>query len=617
MPSRLALIAATALLAGGTGLTQATGPVRQASAAPAQAGQEDARLNAWLDVQYEAFLDLSPIERTYAGDKKDYDKVDDFSEQGLAARVAFRRKSVAEMETRFDRAKLSPDAQVSYDLWIYEAEQAALDYKFRRNEYVFNHSWGPQIQFAQLLIQIHKVDGPADMDAYVARIRGLAGALRQHLDWTRANAAAGVRMPRFAYDIVIAQARALAGGAPFDGAADNAVWADVVAKVDGLAKAGKIDAAKGDAYKEAARDALIEAWGPAYRELADWLEADRPNTAAIATGVGKDPGGAAYYAKQLASSTTTDLTPEQVHQIGLAKVAELRREMEKIKAQVGFKGSLQDFFKFLRDDGRFYYPDTDAGRQAYIDKATQYITDIRKKLPQYFGILPKADVIVKRVEPYREKPGAAAHYLMAAPDGSRPGVFYAHLSDMRALPTLQLEATTYHEAGLGHHLQFSIAQELRNIPKFRTRLFYNVYQEGWGLYAEQLGKEMGGYQDPYSDFGRLSLQMWRAIRLVLDTGLHYKGWTEDQAVRYFIENSPQAETGIRAEVQRYISAPGQATGYMVGMLRIMDMRHKAERELGPRFDIRGFHDVVLGRGQMPLSMLDRRIDAWIAERKAR
>ncbi|MES2451331.1 MAG: DUF885 domain-containing protein [Pseudomonadota bacterium] len=617
MRVKAALLVATALCAGGMGVAQAAGPALHATAAEVRAGEEDARLNAWLDEQYEAYLDLSPVERTYAGDKKDYDKVDDFSEQGLAARVEFRRKSVVEMRARFDRVKLSPDAQVSYDLWIYEAEQAALDYKFRRNDYVFNHSWGPQIQFAQLLIQIQKIDEPADMDAYVGRIHGLSRALLQHLDWTKANAAAGVRMPRFAYDVVIGQARALAGGAPFDGAADNAVWADVVAKVDRLAKAGKIDRAKAEACKTAARQALIEAWGPAYRELAAWLEADRSNTAEIATGVGKDPGGAAYYVKQLASSTSTDLTPEQVHQIGLAKVAELRQAMEKIKTQVGFKGSLQDFFKFLRDDDRFYYPDTDAGRQAYIDKATQYIADVRKKLPEYFGILPKAEVVVKRVEPYREKPGAAQHYLMAAPDGSRPGVFYAHLSDMRAMPIPQLEAVTYHEAGLGHHLQFSIAQELKNVPKFRTRLFYNVYQEGWGLYTEQLGKEMGGYQDPYSDFGRLSLQMWRAIRLVLDTGLHYKGWTEDQAVRYFAENSPQAESGIRAEVQRYISAPGQATGYMIGMLKITELRHKAEQELGSQFDIRGFHDVVLGRGQMPLNMLERRVDEWIAERKAR
>jgi uncharacterized protein (DUF885 family) len=591
-------------------------------AASAAASQSDARLTAWLDREYDHYLDLAPMERSSAGDKsRDYDKIDDLSEAGMAARVAFRARSVAQMKAMFDRTKLAADGKLSYDLWAYQAQEAANTYKFRRNDYLFNQYFGPQTMLVRFLIQVHNVDQPSDMTAYIARIRGLARAIGQDLERAKTNAAGGVRAPRFAYDGVIEQAHGLASGAPFDTpsktGAPNSVWADALAKIDKLQKAGKIDGLQADAFKAEARKALIEAWGPTYTRLAAWLEADRPNSVANATGVGHDPNGQAYYAMALANQTTTDLTPDQVHQIGLRKVVEIKAQMEAIKDKVGFKGSLQDFFTFLRTDDRFYFPDTDAGRQGYIDLATQYITDIRKKLPDYFGMVPKAGVVVKRVEAYREQPGGAQHYLFPAPDGSRPGTFYAHLSDMRAMPKWQLEAIAYHEAGLGHHMQFAIMQELHGLPKFRMRLFYNAFQEGWGLYTEQqLGKEMGGFTDPYSDFGRLSTAIWRAVRLVVDTGVHAKGWTEAQAVQYFLENSPQAEGAVRAEVRRYMTWPGQATGYMIGYLRIMELRHKAERELGPKFDIRGFHDLLLGHGQMPLNLLERQVDDWIAAKKA-
>lgn len=427
-----------------------------------------------------------------------------------------------------------------------------------------------------------------------------------------------MRPPRFAYDGVIEVSKGLASGAPFNDKPDNSVWADAQSEIEKLQKAGKIDATQAQAYRAAARQALLKAWGPAMRSLAAWFEADRPNSkGADATGVSADPNGSAYYAMMLESSTNTDLTADQVHQIGLDQVASFRTQMEAVKNKAGFKGSLQDFFKFMREDDQFYFPNTDAGRQGYIDQSTQYITNIQKRLPEFFATIPKAGVVVKRVEPWREVAGAAQHYLFAAPDGSRPGVFYAHLSDMRLMPKWQLEPIAYHEAGLGHHIQFSIAQTLTGLPKFRTQLFFNSFQEGWGLYTElTLGKEMGGYADTYSEFGRLSSGMWRAIRLVLDTGLHSKGWTEQQAIDYFKSNSPQAEGTTRAEVQRYMTQPDQATGYLIGYLKIMELRQKAERELGPKFDIRGFHDLLLARGQTPIDILARRVDEWIALRKA-
>jgi uncharacterized protein (DUF885 family) len=291
--------------------------------------------------------------------------------------------------------------------------------------------------------------------------------------------------------------------------------------------------------------------------------------------------------------------------------------MEAIRKEVGFQGDLRAFFAELRDkkdDPRYYFPDTDAGREAYIRESAAAIDRIKAVLPKYFGLLPKADIVVKRVEPFREQPGAAQHYFPSTPDGSRPGVYYAHLSDMTAMPKAELEVVAYHEGLPGHHMQIAIAQELEGIPTFRRQFGVTAYAEGWGLYSEWLAREMPGtYQDPYSRFGRLGSEIWRAIRLVVDTGLHAKGWSEEQAVRYFLDNSATTDAQARSEIRRYIVLPGQATGYKIGMLKIQELRRKAESALGSRFDIRGFHDTILGGGAMPLTMLEARVDRWIAD----
>jgi uncharacterized protein (DUF885 family) len=290
--------------------------------------------------------------------------------------------------------------------------------------------------------------------------------------------------------------------------------------------------------------------------------------------------------------------------------------MEAIKAEVNFAGTMQEFFVFLREDPQFFFPNNDAGAEAYLEKARERLAFIETKLPDYFGILPKADLVVKRVEAFREQPGAAQHYFPGTPDGSRPGIYYAHLSDMKAMPKHRLEAIAYHEGLPGHHLQNSVQQELTGVPEFRTQENFTAYGEGWGLYSEYLAKEMGGYEDPYSDFGRLSAEIWRAIRLVVDTGIHSKGWTEKQAIDYCLANSPRAETEVRSEVRRFFVIPGQATAYKIGMLKIIELRERAETELGDKFDIKGFHDTVLGGGALPLAILERRVDEWIASEKA-
>jgi uncharacterized protein (DUF885 family) len=335
------------------------------------------------------------------------------------------------------------------------------------------------------------------------------------------------------------------------------------------------------------------------------------------SGVGsRHPDGLAFYAAALRNMTTLPLSPEDVHRTGLAEVARIRAEMEQLKEKTGFTSSLAEFFRHLDTDPRLRFSDTEEGRQAYLDAATAAIDNIRRQLPRFFGLLPRADLVVRRVEPFREQAGAAQHYYPPAPDGSRPGIYYAHLADMKAMPIPELEVIAYHEGIPGHHMQIAIAQEMTGLPQFRRHDNYNAYTEGWALYAEALAREIPGtYQDPYSDFGRLTTEMFRAVRLVVDTGLHAMGWTEEQAVAYMLENTPRPEAAVRSEIQRYLIWPGQATSYKIGMLKIQELRRRAEEQLGGRFDLRAFHDVVLGGGALPLPLLERRVEDWIAARR--
>jgi uncharacterized protein (DUF885 family) len=579
--------------------------------------RESARLREWLDARYEEQLDFSPLTKTRLGRKDDYERIDDLSEAGAERRLEWLRATVVELERDFDRDSLTPEAQTSYDLWRYGLERFEAAWPFRRRGYVFHQMQGPHTFLPQALINFHRVDEEADMVAYIARLGEVGRALRQALESAQVAASEGVHAPRFAYDAVIEQSRAVIGGAPFDGAGDSPLYVDVNAKLAALAAAGKVSAARADELRAAAAAALTERVKPAYEELIAWASADRANSDEVATGVWKLPDGPAYYADRLAASTTTPMTADEIHELGLAEVDRIHAEMVAIKQQVGFDGTLQEFFASLRNNPRFLFPNTDEGREGYLQASRDYYGVIESRLPQYFGLLPKAGLVVKRVEAFREQPGAAQHYQAGTPDGSRPGTYYVHLIDMSSMPKVELESVAYHEGIPGHHMQISIAQELTGVPMFRTQAGYTAYTEGWGLYAERLAKEMGAYEDPYSDFGRLGAEIWRAIRLVVDTGLHSKGWTEQQAVEYFLANGPTSEGQVRAEIRRYIVTPGQATAYKVGMLKILELRERATTQLGRRFDIREFHDTVLGGGALPLAILERRVDGWIAAELSR
>lgn len=574
---------------------------------------ETARINKWFDVQFEQQIAFSPIRQTRIGRKTNYGALDDFSEEAENRQLAWRRASVEAMKANFDYDLLSPEAQTSYDIWQYSLEQAEAAVPFRTNRYALHQHNSLHAFIPSFLISTHRVQADEDMVAFISRLEATGVALDQLLTRAKTNAAAGTRPPRFSYEGVINQSRKIIGGAPFMEGPSTAIWTATNSKLNNLLKAGTITEDRAEVLRGEARSALTTHFGPAYQRIIDWFTEDMPNTDAAPQGASALPNGAAYYDQRLANQTTTTLTADEIHDIGLSEVARIRAEMEEIKRNVEFEGDLQAFFTFVREDDQFYYSNDDAGADAYIAAAKEYIDALEKKLPDYFGILPKAALEVRRVEAFRERDGAAQHYRSGTPDGSRPGIYYAHLSDMRAMPIPSLEVIAYHEGLPGHHMQISIAQELTDIPTFRTQTGFTAYSEGWGLYSELLAKQMGAYDNPYSDFGRLTTEIWRAIRLVVDTGLHAKGWSEEDAIQYFLDNSPIPEAAVRSEVRRYLVNPGQATSYKIGMLKILELRARAKQELGETFDIRAFHDTILGGGAMPLAILESRVDRWIAE----
>jgi uncharacterized protein (DUF885 family) len=387
------------------------------------------------------------------------------------------------------------------------------------------------------------------------------------------------------------------------------VLADFRAKI---AKA-KLAEAEQAALVRRAEAALLGPFGGAYRKLIAHLQASEAK-ADTRDGVWKLPQGERFYRSQLEGFTTLPLTPDAIHATGLDAVARIHREMLEIARSVGFKGSLQQFFDHCRTDPRFFYEDSDAGRKRYIADAERLLDEIRARQSELFGALPKSAVEVRPVEKWREKSAAKAFYSNPPEDRSRPGIFYINLYDVKAQPKWQLPVTLYHEAIPGHHIETCIAHEMQGLPKFRRFASIAAFSEGWGLYSERLPKEIGLYQDPYDDFGRLSLELMRACRLVVDTGIHSKRWSRERAVAYMDANMPSSHYDNQREVDRYVVYPGQACSYYVGMTKILDLRARAEKALGARFDRRAFHDVVLGNGPLPLPLLDEIVGGWIATR---
>ena len=575
--------------------------------APVDPAAEDKRLMTFLDAAFEEQLAQSPEALTQLGRKDRYGELDNYTDAFRQQSLELTQRQVAALHAQFNPANLTPAGRLSYRLFEEEGRRAADAFPWRWHGFPASTNGSPAGEIPVFLINNHRIDSVADADAYVSRLRAVERVMNEVTANMRQQASMGIVPSKFNFAPVRADAQRVLAGAPFASGSDTPVYADFKAKV---AKLNAPQAEK-DRLLAAARDALTGPFQRGYRTfLTTWdsVEAQSQGN----RGAWSLPQGEAYYASRLRASTTTDLTAEQIHQTGLQQVARIHGEMERIKNQVGFKGTLQQFFKEITDGKKYKYPNNDAGRQAYLADGKRYIAQVMVAAPQWFRRLPKAPLEVRAVETWRQETAPVAFYNSPSEDGSRPGIYYVNLADMNQVLKPQIEAISYHEGAPGHHFQIALAQELPEVPKFRRFGGYGAYAEGWGLYAEGLGKEMGFYQDPISEFGMLSTQLWRAVRLVTDTGIHSKQWTREQAIQYFLDNALLSKRDATKEVERYFNWPGQATSYMIGQLKILELRAKAQQALGPRFNIRDFHGVVLENGSVPLDVLEELVDAYIA-----
>jgi uncharacterized protein (DUF885 family) len=579
-------------------------PAASASAATPTASANDPALAAFFEQYDRAQLALSPLGKAYRGIvDEDYGRWGDFSDADAQRSQTLLQNAAADLQRRFDRTRLAPADQLSYDLFLNQARRSGDAFEFRRHGYIFDQMNGAHQQLPAFLINIHRVTDLATAEAYVSRLRTMGTALDQAMEEARIRAAAGVLPPRWVYPLTIDASRNVIAGAPFGEGPDAALYADMKRKI------GAADISQADKNRliAAGRQALVTDVQPAYRRLIALME-EQQRVAPTEDGVWRQPNGAAYFAERLRFHTTTDMTPDQVHDLGIREVARIHGEMREIMNRVGFAGSLQDFFEHVRTDDRFFH----TSREDYLAEVEQVFERIRPVLPRFFNTLPQAPMEVRAVEAFRERTAGKAFYQRPAPDGSRPGVYYVNLYNLRDMSRNELEALAYHEGVPGHHLQLAIQTELGDMPPFRQFGGVTAYSEGWGLYSEELGKDMGFYQDPYSDFGRLGMELWRAGRLVVDTGIHHKRWSAEQAMQYLRDNTPNPAGDIERAIRRYVVYPGQANAYTIGKLKIMELRDRARQRLGSRFDIRDFHDAILLNGPVPLDVLERNVDQWIA-----
>ena len=587
-----------------------------ASATPAEAATAPAAETSAINQLFEEFdaaqLAMSPESRAYRGIRdEDYGEWDDYSPEADARSHALLQDTAAKMRTDFAAADLTAEDRLSYRLFDAMAKRSEALWPYRDHGYLFNQMFGLQSGFPAFLINIHRVDNVDQAGDYVSRIAQLGPLLDELSEQSRARAEKGIMPPRWVYAYVISDIENL-----LEAGEENAVLEDFASKVAAIEVGEDVSEEELAIARPILTQAAKYAWNASTKPAYERLLAEMKRQQAIAPtddGVWRLPDGAGYYKALLGNYTTTDLTADQVHDIGLREVARIHGEMRAIMEKVGFEGSLQDFFEYTRTGDQFFY-DT---REAYLADAEAKIKAMEARLPEYFGTLPSDPLVIKPVEAFREKSAGKAFYSSPAPDGSRPGTYYVNLYNLKDMSKNELEALAYHEGLPGHHLQLSIQTQLGNVPPFRRFGGVTAYSEGWGLYTEELGKDMGFYTDPYSDFGRLGMELWRACRLVVDTGIHHKRWSREQAIQYLKDNTPNPDGDIRKAIERYIVMPGQATAYMIGKLKIMELREEAKVKLGEDFDYRGFHDAVLLSGPVPLDILEENVDAWVAAELAK
>lgn len=573
-------------------------------------GQASIQANQLFDAIFKEGVDRNPVRQTYLGIKKDYGKWHDLSEENSTKELAFAKKNLGRVQA-IDIKTLDTQTRLSHRLLVQSLENSIADYKWRFHSYPVNQMYGTHSQVPAFLINQHSISDVKEARDYISRVTGAEKLMAQLVEQLKLREDKGIIAPKFVFEHVIRDSQNILIGAPFDQKIDSTLLADFTKKVNKLT----ISQTEKNALINEVKQALINHLKPGYQLLINYLT-QLENKADNRDGVWKLPDGEAFYNNALKRTTTTNLTSDEIHTLGLSEVSRIHNEMREIKKKVAFEGDLKAFLTFMRTDKQFYYAPDAEGKQRYIDEAVALIDDMEGRLDTLFLTKPKARLKVKAVEAFREKSAGKAFYQAPSPDGSRPGVYYANLYDMEAMPTYQMAALAYHEGIPGHHMQLAIKQELTGIPMFRKFGGYTAHTEGWGLYSEFIPKEIGLYQDPYSDFGRLAMELWRACRLVVDTGIHSKKWTREQGIAYYTDNTPNAISDAVKMVERHVVMPSQATAYKIGMNKIIELREHAKVELGTAFDIREFHDVVLKNGPVPLNVLAELVEEYIASTKS-
>jgi uncharacterized protein (DUF885 family) len=570
---------------------------------------ENERLDAWFDTQYNQTIRAYPQTLTSRGIDERQDEWNDPSRSFRLEQLEKSREALEEMRANFDFEALDDTRQLSYRLFEKNVEDSLARRKWWDHNYTYTQMRGAHSFLPTFLLNQHKIQDVEDAENYLKRLETLDEVLDQHTQQAKAKFEKGIAPPKFVYDFVIESAQNIMAGNPVEADSDelNLLLADFSKKVSRL----EIEDDVREALYERAIAAIQNDVAPAYERIIAEMERQKA-AASTDDGAWKLPDGGAYYASRLEQMTTTDMSADAIHELGLSEVDRIHAEMREIMKKVEFDGTLQEFFEFTRVDKQFFKPEGAEGRAAYLKEATKFIDDMKLRLPEVFNRIPKAELEVRAVEAFREKAAGKAFYNRPSPDGSRPGIYYANLYRMDAMPVYQMEALAYHEGVPGHHMQLSISQELEGIPAFRKFGRFTAYSEGWGLYSEYLPKEMGLYEDPYSDFGRLAMELWRAARLVVDTGLHEKKWSREKAAQYLITNTPNPESDCWKAIERYIVMPGQATAYKIGMNKILELREGAKEKLGDDFDIRDFHDAILATGPVPLDIMEEQVDAYVA-----
>lgn len=571
---------------------------------------ESKKANEFFEDAFQRQIALSPIYQSYLGMKENQDKWDDISEEGRKKHYELDKTLLEELK-KINYDALDSQTKLSYDLAKKDTERSIEGHKYRFHGYPINQMFGVHSRTPAFLINIHNISTLKDAEDYLVRIDKMPIYFNQLIDGLKLREEKGVMPPKFVFPRVIDDSKNVIKGYPItNDKKNNPIYDDFKSKVF------KLDIAD-DTKKmliKSLEGKLVNALKPAYESLIIFLE-DQVTRATTDDGVWKLPDGENYYKFRLEGTTTTKMTPQEIFDFGTIEVKRIHDEMREIMKKVNFDGDLQAFFSFMREDEQFYYPNTDEGRETYITEAIALIDNMRDRLDELFIVKPKAKMIVKRVESFREQSAATAFYNRPAPDGTRPGIYYANLYNMKNMPKYQMEALAYHEGIPGHHMQIAIAQELEDIPKFRKFGGYTAFSEGWGLYCERIPKEMGLYEDPYSDFGRLAMELWRSCRLVADVGIHVKKWTREKAIKFYRENTPDSARDCERMVERHIVMPSQATAYKVGMHKILTLREHAKKQMGDKFDIREFHNVVLTNGAVPMYVLADMIEDYINKSK--